>query len=191
MPVDPASLPHTQANRYANVDTSNIAAGAEMDREQLLFMGSLASDRGEKDAANEWRMMALRHAQAEEVAYQREQLEQMRKPKATVPAGTQLVERQDDSPWAQDSEYQELADRVATAESVLNDTMANHPDFSERSVEVGRLRQLRDDRAQLVRQEALASGAWTETDEVQRAAKASLDEKADRVAIMFKTGRTS
>ena len=127
MPVDPASLPHTQANRYANVDTSNFAAGAEMDREQLLFMGSLAADRGEKEAANEWRMMALRHAQAEEVAYQREQLEQMRKPKATVPAGTQLTERADDSPWANDPEYLDLDDRVTTAEEVLNDTRCEPP----------------------------------------------------------------
>lgn len=191
MPVDPASLPRTQANRYANVDTSNFAAGAEMDREQLLFMGSLAADRGEKDAANEWRMMALRHAQAEEVAYQREQLDKMMKPHATVPAGTQLTERADDNPEANNDLYQDLADQVATAEAVIADTPANHPDFSERSVKLGMLRQQRNERAAEISEQAIASGAWSLMDESVGAAKASLDEKADRVATMFTTGRSA
>lgn len=184
-----SELPQMARDRTANVDTGNFAAAAEMSRGALMQMADIAAGRGEPNRAQRWKMLALQHVAREDTAAQRAELDNMMSVKATTPAGTQLVEKADDSPWSNDEVYQGLVEQVTKAELDLSDMRASNPDFTGQSIELGRLRQMRDDRAAEVREQAMASGSWTATDEVVRGAQASLDRKAGKVAKMFTTGK--
>jgi hypothetical protein len=176
-------LPQVKGDPFQHVDVRNFDAAGGMTRQQLIQMGEIASARKDHQAALYWG--AGERGGPSQSSQAVGKMMDAFAGSAEMPTAGPVLEPVDATPWAQDSEYQALVQKVAEAAEVAKSTKDPTARIQANSLLTNAQVMLSEAKdAASVR--AAESGQWTAQDELVVAAQQSLAEKAALVEQQFR-----
>lgn len=171
--------------------TRDFSDAENLTRQQMITLAEVASFRGQADIAMKWKMMVQDSVLADQRAADAETMKGiLNQNKYVPPAGSQIVERRNDSPHHNDAQWQEIRADLDAAQAKLGQIDERHPEYNETSVLIANLTTSLSERETEATQAALDAGTLTHAELGTQAAHQSLAEKATAVANMFKGGAT-
>lgn len=175
-------LPTKQPDPHANVEVHDYSTAGQMSMKDMLTMKSIASSRGETNAAMKWGSLAAERQRVDENQAAMDKQFDAFKPRRQVSHGGQIVDTASKEPWGQDREHLRLAAELVNVEARIKATPKSQD---------AALLQLQNRKADLAdemkeRETAITDGlkemgVWTDADERTLAAEKSLASKAAQV----------